>query len=374
NMTSQIPVWLDCDPGHDDAFAILLAAYHPRIKLLGISTVFGNASLKNTTYNARSLITAIGKEKEISIHVGLDKALERPALHAPTDIHGESGLDGTELLPKPLSEVSPVPAVEAMAAALKAQPAGTAWIVATGTVTNVGALIRKHPELASHVKGFSVMGGAIGGGFTDAPLGVIDGKPRIGNWTPYAEFNILVDPEAASELFSNKELAPKTTLIPLDLTHQVLATAEVRQMLLYGKDGEQTGPGKTKLRTMLVELLYFFAKGYADKFGITEGPPLHDPLAAAAVLIGTPDEIPFYDWDAAKSTAPEHHERFEVSVVTEGTFEEAQVKETGRTIAKELPAGSEGIRIPRSCDVKKFWEVIEECVERADEANKALGR
>jgi uridine nucleosidase len=150
-----------------------------------------------------------------------------------------------------------------MAAALKAQPAGTAWIVATGAVTNVGALIRKHPELASHVKGFSVMGGAVGGGFTDAPLGVIDGKPRIGNWTPYAEFNILVDPEAASELFSNKDLAPKTTLIPLDLTHQVLATAEVRQTLLYGKDGEQTGPGKTKLRTMLVELLYFFAKGYA---------------------------------------------------------------------------------------------------------------
>lgn len=92
------------------------------------------------------------------------------------------------------------------------------------------------------------------------------------------------------------------------------------------------------------------------------------------MLVGTPDEIPFYDWDAAKSTAPKHKERFEVSVVTEGTFEEAQVKETGRTIAKELPAGSEGIRIPRSCDVKKFWEVIEECVERADEANKALGR
>ncbi|VUC33909.1 unnamed protein product, partial [Clonostachys rosea] len=215
---------------------------------------------------------------------------------------------------------------------------------------------------------------AIGGGFTDAPLGVIDGKPRIGNWTPYAEFNILVDPEAASELFSNKELAPKTTLIPLDLTHQVLATAEVRQTLLYGKDGEQAGPGKTTLRTMLVELLYFFAKGYADKFGITEGPPLHDPLAAAAVLIGTPEEIPFFDWDVAKSTAPENRERFEVTVVTEGTFEEAQVKETGRTIAKLLPAGSEGIRIPRSCDVKKFWEVIEECVERADEANKALGR
>ncbi|KAJ4173759.1 Uridine nucleosidase 1 [Fusarium falciforme] len=338
---AQIPVWLDCDPGHDDAFAILLAAYHPSIRLLGISTIFGNAPLKNTTYNAASLLTAIGRH-DIPLYVGLDKALERPAIHAPTDIHGDSGLDGTDLLPKPLVSPSSVPAVEAMAEAIRAEAPGTAWIVATGALTNVGALFRKYPELVSHVKGVSLMGGSIGGGFSDAPLGEVDGHPRIGNYTPWAEFNILVDPEAAATVFHTKEIAAKTTIVPLDLSHQVLATPE-------------TGPGKTTLRTMLVELLYFFAQTYADTFGITAGPPLHDPIAVAAVLIGTESEIPFSEWDAKHSEPPEHNERFEVTVITEGTFDEAKAgKQTGRTLAKLLPprrGGCEDSSQRRHCQV-----------------------
>ncbi|KFH45014.1 Uridine nucleosidase-like protein [Hapsidospora chrysogenum ATCC 11550] len=381
-MVAQIPVWLDCDPGHDDAFAILLAAYHPRIKLLGISTVFGNASLENTTHNAASLLTAIGKHNDIPLHIGQPKALERPALHAPTDIHGITGLDGTELLPKPECAPSPVPAVQAMAEALRAQPPGTAWLVATGALTNVGALLRAHPDMAEHLAGLSLMGGSVGGGFSDAPLGQVDGKDRIGNYTPYAEFNILVDPEAAAEIFANPALRRKTAIVPLDLSHQVLATEDVRNLLLLGKNGAAVngnaagGEGKTKLRQMLVELLYYFAQTYATTFGIAAGPPLHDPLAVALVLTGTPDEIPFPDWDAQKSAPPPHHERFEVTVVTEGSFEEAREgkKETGRTIVKLLPPGEEGVRIPRSVDTAKFWQVIEECMERADEANRALGR
>ncbi|KAG6029348.1 hypothetical protein E4U41_000382, partial [Claviceps citrina] len=78
-----IPVWLDCDPGHDDVFAMLLAAYHPRIRLLGISTVFGNASLDHTTRNAAAVLTAIGKHNDIPLHRGSPQALERPAVHAP---------------------------------------------------------------------------------------------------------------------------------------------------------------------------------------------------------------------------------------------------------------------------------------------------
>lgn len=218
---------------------------------------------RNTTHNALSLLTAMGKHKDIPLHIGLNKALERPALHAPTDIHGVTGLDGTDLLPSPECVPSPIPGVEAMAAALKAQAPGTAWIVATGTLTNVGALFRQHPELGAHIKGLSVMGGSIGGGFSDAPMGEVDGKMRIGNWTPWAEFNIFVDPEAAAEIFGNKVIAGKTTLVPLDLTHQVLATGEVRDLLLHGKDSEKKGPGKTTLRTMLVELLYFFAQTYS---------------------------------------------------------------------------------------------------------------
>lgn len=384
------------DRMYQDAFAILMAAYHPKMELLGISSVFGNASLeyvqspfpptwacssclrtsRNTTHNAASLLTAMGKHKDVPLHTGLSKPLERPTLHAPTDIHGLSGLDGTDLLPEPECKPSEVPVVQAMAEALRKQPKGTAWIVATGCLTNVGALFREHPDLVSHIKGLSLMGGAIGAGFSDAPLGQVDGKERIGNYTPYAEFNILVDPEAAHEIFSNKALAAKTSVVPLDLSHQVLATEDVRDLLMYGKEGgEKTGKGKTTLRQMLVELLYFFAQTYAAQFGITAGPPLHDPLAVALVLAGTDEEM-FFDWDSKKSAQPKHDERFEVTVVTEGTFEEAKDggKETGRTIAKILPPGSEGVRIPRSCDTAKFWAVIEDCMERADEVNKSLGR
>ncbi|KAG6015456.1 hypothetical protein E4U43_005275 [Claviceps pusilla] len=370
-----VPVWLDCDPGHDDVFAMLLAAYHPGIELLGISTVFGNASLAHTTLNAASVLTAIGKHNDIPLHRGSPKALERPAVHAP-DVHGESGLDGTALLPKPQCEPRAQPAVEAMYEAIMAQPAGTACIVATGSLTNVGALLREHPDITAHIRGLSLMGGSFGDGFSDAVMGMVDNKARIGNITPWAEFNILIDPEAAAEVFHNHNVASKTTVVPLDLSHQVLATDEVRTLLLYGQDAQQEGPGKTTLRRMLVELLYFFAKTYADVFGITTGPPLHDPIAVAAVLIGTSHDISFHEWDPNKSAPPPHKERFQVTVITEGTFEQAKDghTQTGRTIARVLPPGEDGVRIPRTLDVARFWQVIEECISRADEKNRALGK
>ncbi|KAG5950125.1 hypothetical protein E4U53_005452 [Claviceps sorghi] len=372
---SPVPVWLDCDPGHDDVFAMLLAAYHPGIELLGISTVFGNAPIDRTTRNAASVLTAIGKHDDIPLHRGSPKALERPAVHAP-DVHGESGLDGTNLLPVPQCEPLAKPAVEAMYEAIMAQPAGTAWIVATGALTNVGAVLRKYPDITAHIRGLSLMGGSFGDGFSDAVMGMVDNKERIGNITPWAEFNIFIDPEAAAEVFHNPDVARKTTVVPLDLSHQVLATDEVRSLLLYGQDAQQDGLGKTKLRRMLVELLYFFAKTYADVFGITTGPPLHDPIAVAAVLIGTSHEIPFREWDSSKSASPPCKERFQVTVITEGTCAQARDghTQTGRTIARVLPPGEEGVRIPRTLDVARFWQVTEECISRADERNRALGK
>jgi uridine nucleosidase len=112
---------------------------------------------------------------------------------------------------------------------------------------------------------------------------------------------------------------------------------------------------------------------YRDVFGISEGPPLHDPIAVAAILTGTPWEIPFYDYDLADEKR--ERERYEVTVVTDGTYEEAQAgAQTGRTVVKLLPPGQEGVRIPRSLDIPRFWKVTEECVQRADEANaKANG-
>lgn len=109
-------------------------------------------------------------------------------------------------------------------------------------------------------------------------------------------------------------------------------------------------------------------------FGITEGPPLHDPLAVAAILTGTEHEIPFYDYDVKSPEGKNRKERFSVEVVTEGTLEDARERgtQTGRTIVKLLPSGSEGVRIPRGLDIPLFWKVIEECCEKADQANQKI--
>jgi len=180
-----------------------------------------------------------------------------------------------------------------------------------------------------------------------------------------------VDPEAAQLVFSNFELAAKTTLIPLDVTHQVLATKEIQSLLLHGKvegtDKLDTAGKPSTLRAMLVELLNFFGHTYATVFGITEGPPLHDPLAVAAILDGIPEyEVPFYDYVSGQNG---RKERYEVSIVTGGTHEQALNgdTETGRTIVTLLEKGEGGIKIPRGLNVERFWTVLEECLQRADE-------
>ena len=121
-------------------------------------------------------------------------------------------------------------------------------------------------------------------------------------------------------------------------------------------------------RVELIELLNFFAQTYEDVFGITEGPPLHDPLAVAVILDGIPGvEVPFVDGDGINIKK----ERFEVKVVTEGTHDEAlKGAETGKTVVQLLLDGEEGIRIPRGLNIPRFWSVLEECLQRADDANK----
>jgi uridine nucleosidase len=235
---------------------------------LGVSTVHGNAPLDKTTNNALSVLSAIGKDDSIRVYQGSAKALCRPPVHA-TAIHGESGLDGTSLLPAPEKALkaldTSVTAVEAMASALRACAPETAWVVGTGALTNVAMLFAAHPDLKSHVKGVSVMGGSVGGAFTPAVMGRVDDVERIGNYSQWAEFNVLIDPEAAAALLEDPRLAPKTTLVPLDLTHLVLATKEVQDLLLRGR-GTGTADGevraKSTLRQMLVELLMFFAETY----------------------------------------------------------------------------------------------------------------
>ena len=339
--------------GHDDACAILFAAYHPQINLLGISTVYGNAPLEKTTNNALAILEAIGKPT-IPVFPGVSNPFGR-TIHTASEIHGESGLDGTDLLPKPSRKaLSHCNAIKEMRDSLMASPPDMAWFVATGTLTNAALMFAVFPEVASHIKGISIMGGAIGNDFTSVKMGQSftdqagDKRPRIGNYTPYAEFNIWCDPEASRSILQNTILQSKTILIPLDVTHQAYATKEIQELLLRGDDGQRE---PTRVRRMFNELLMFFASTYATQFNLKDGPPLHDPLAVAAVLADQPEPVKI-------SIDDRGGERWNVDVVLEG-------KEVGRTVAK---ASQTGTIIPRSMDLKKFWSELEKCMSRADEA------
>ena len=155
-----------------------------------MSTVHGNAALDQTTFNTRAILEAIGR-RDVKVYSGAAKPIVRDAVHA-ADIHGESGLDGVTLLPQPAEPAATdVDHLEAMYRALIATPPSTAWLVSTGTLTNIGLLFQKYTDLAAHIKGLSIMGGAVGNNFTDAPMGKVKGEgERFGNWTAYAEFNV----------------------------------------------------------------------------------------------------------------------------------------------------------------------------------------
>ncbi|KIW96434.1 uncharacterized protein Z519_03503 [Cladophialophora bantiana CBS 173.52] len=348
--SSRLPVWLDCDPGHDDACALLFAAYHQSLDLIGVSTVHGNAPLSKCTFNALSVLEAIGRP-DIPVFPGLSRPFCR-TVHTAPDIHGASGLAGTDLLPAPSrSALTHCSAVLEMRNALLCQPKGAPYLVATGPLTNIALLFTLFPNVAEHIAGLAIMGGAIGSDFTHMGQPYLDttgtSHARSGNRTPFAEFNTWADPESARSVLQNPLLKSKTTLIPLDVTHQAYATPEIQRMLLNGINGP------TRLRTMFNELLMFFAHTYAEVFGLTDGPPLHDPLAVAVLLENHPDpqvRIDFNDNDG---------ERWDVDVILEG-------EQTGRTVVTKSSNG-EGVRIPRTLDLPKFWRTLEECMARADE-------
>ena len=296
-------------------------------------------------------------------------------IHA-SDIHGESGLDGTTLLPAPAVAVrNDVSAVEATYRALISTQPGTAWLVATGAMTNAALLFSTYPDLAEHLAGVAIMGGAVGGNFTGADLGVPPSQvtengtaarapvERMGNITPFAEFNFYIDPEAAQALFSNPVLTEKITLVTLDLTHLFLATHSVRQLLLHPSD---TGNPPSKVRRLFAEILAFFAKTYANVFDITAGPPAHDPLAVAAACH---PEL-FLDDPADKDRKLRYH----VDIVTEGAHradegvEEKMLvgSQCGRSVVRLLHEGCEGMRIPRAVDAEAVWGLLGRCLGDCD--------
>ncbi len=247
---SPKPVILDVDPGHDDAVAIMMACGSPGLDLRAVTTVAGNATLPKTTRNALRVLSLIGRT-DVPVAAGAAGPLARE-LRTAEDIHGESGLDGPEI-PEAAYEPDDRGAVDLIADTLRASPEPVA-LIPVGPLTNIAAFLRKHPDLKDRVSGVSLMGGSMG----------------LGNTTPAAEFNIYVDPEAAREVF---ESGLPITMSGLDVTHQAGAGPAERDRLrnIGGVGGVVAG------------FLDFFAGTYERIYGF-DAPPLHDPVAVAAVL------------------------------------------------------------------------------------------
>jgi inosine-uridine nucleoside N-ribohydrolase len=243
---SATPILLDCDPGHDDAIALLLALASPEVELLGVTTVAGNQTLDKTTANAIRVLEFAGRTG-IPVAAGADRPLLR-AQYVAADVHGETGLDGPDL-PPPQGNPVGQHAVEFLAERIRAAERPVT-LIPTGPLTNVALLLALHPD--ARPERIVLMGGAI----------------AEGNTTPAAEFNIWCDPEAAARVFGS---GIDVTMIGLDVTHRALFT-EAHIGRLAGRVGE-----------MVAELLRFYGNFHRRVYGF-EGSPIHDAVAVAHVL------------------------------------------------------------------------------------------
>ncbi|WP_395245223.1 nucleoside hydrolase [Agromyces sp. MMS24-K17] len=246
----SLPVILDCDPGHDDVFALWFGAGHPALDLRAVTTVGGNVPLEFTQYNARVALTVAGV-LDVPVAAGASGPLER-VLQTAEWIHGANGLGGPEL-PEPEVPLDARSATELMADTLLEASEPVA-IVATGPITNVAVLLRDRPDLVGRIREVVWMGGST----------------ERGNATPYAEFNALVDPEALDLVVRS---GVPFTMVGLNVTHTALVTTEVRERVVAL--GSRTGAFGD-------ELFEFFCRTNHEVFGMPEG-PLHDPVAVAVL-------------------------------------------------------------------------------------------
>ncbi|WP_223477376.1 nucleoside hydrolase [Oricola indica] len=246
-----IKVIIDCDPGHDDAIALLMAHRLPEIELVAVTTVCGNAPLARTTINARRIMELLGAS-DVPIAAGCASPLARPLVLGTAD--GPSGLDGSPYLPEPTVEAVPVHGVDFLAAKLR-EAEEPIVLVPTGPLTNIGMLVLKYPELLSKIEKVVLMGGAF--------------YRRSEIITP-TEFNIFCDPEAAEIVLAS---GLDITMVGLDVTMHVLV--EEDEFAAIEKID-------TPLSRVVFDWLKFYEKLHRGQMGI--GGALHDPLALAVVV------------------------------------------------------------------------------------------
>lgn len=244
-----IPVICDCDPGHDDAIMLMLAGASKRLRVLAVTACCGNQTIEKTTYNVRRICTLLGLN--VPIAAGRPRPLLGPPMTAG-NIHGSTGLDGP-VLPEPEVPLLDIPSVELMARILRAS-SEPVTIISTGPLTNTAALLLAHPELKEKIARISFMGGGL----------------QFGNWTPAAEFNILVDPEAADTVLRS---GIPVTMSGLDVTLKAL---------VFEEDFNRIRAVGNRVAQVVADWLEFFYKFHREK-GYA-GAPLHD-VCAAAVLV-----------------------------------------------------------------------------------------
>ena len=240
------PILIDCDPGHDDAIALLLALASPEVELLGVTSVAGNQTLEKTTANAIRVLEFAG-HPDVPVAAGADRPFVREQFVA-AEVHGETGLDGPDL-PPPQSDPVEQHAVDFLAEKIRASERPVT-LIPIGPLTNVALLLALHPD--ARPERIVLMGGAI----------------AEGNVTPAAEFNIWCDPEAAARVFAS---GIDVTMIGLDVTHKALFT-QAHIGRLAGRVGE-----------MVTELLRFYGTFHRTIYDF-DGSPIHDALTVAHVL------------------------------------------------------------------------------------------
>ncbi len=247
-MTDRLPIILDCDPGHDDAIALLLALASPEVELLAVTTVHGNQTLAKTTANALRVLELAGRA-DIPVAAGAATPLTRD-LQVADHVHGESGLDGPSL-PPPEHKPVAVSAVDLMVERIVGSPKPVT-IVPTGPLTNIAELLDRVD--GENIERIVLMGGSI----------------AEGNITPAAEFNIWADPEAAARVFQS---GLDVTMIGLDVTHKALVTPPIAERI------RATG----RCGSFVAELVEFFKIYHRETYG-WDGAPIHDAVAVAHVI------------------------------------------------------------------------------------------
>jgi inosine-uridine nucleoside N-ribohydrolase len=242
------PILLDCDPGHDDAIALLLALASPELELLGVTTTYGNQTLEKTTANALRVLEFVDRA-DVPVAAGAERPLARELVVA-AHVHGESGLDGPVL---PEARAAPVGEDAAAFTARTVREAPEpVTLVATGPLTNLARYLAEHG--AEGIARVVLMGGAI----------------AEGNFTPAAEFNVWCDPEAAAAVFGS---GLDVTMLGLEVTHQALLGPSVEARL------REAG----RIGAFVADLNVYFTRYHRETYG-WDGAPIHDAVAVAQLI------------------------------------------------------------------------------------------